>query len=123
MATLAGLPLFTTLLIFISSVNGNLIETIKNHFENPIGEVDNARWRFWMNQINPIWIDEGRVSFEKLTDLDYAGTTYYTIRNLSLYECQGWCREEPDCAAASFRWATHLHITCYLSVLRMRDFV
>ena len=45
----------------------------------------------------------GRVSFEKLTDMDYQGNTYYTIRNLSLYECQGWCREEPDCAAASFR--------------------
>ena len=46
----------------------------------------------------------GRVGFEKLTELDYRGTTYYTIRNLSLYECQGWCREEPDCAAASFRF-------------------
>lgn len=45
----------------------------------------------------------GRVAFEKLTEMDYRGTTYYTIRNLSLYECHGWCREEPDCAAASFR--------------------
>ncbi|XP_068200882.1 uncharacterized protein tyn [Palaemon carinicauda] len=44
----------------------------------------------------------GRVAFEKLTELDYRGTTYYTIRNLSLWECQGWCREEPECAAASF---------------------
>jgi hypothetical protein len=26
----------------------------------------------------------GRVAFEKLTDLDYKGETYYTIRNLSL---------------------------------------
>ena len=43
------------------------------------------------------------MSFEKLTEMDYRGTTYYTIRNLSLYECQGWCREEPDCAAAAFR--------------------
>jgi len=45
----------------------------------------------------------GRVAFEKLTELDYRGTTYYTVKNLSLYECQGWCREEPDCQAASFR--------------------
>lgn len=45
----------------------------------------------------------GRVAFEKLTELDYRGSTYYTIRNLSLWECQGWCREEPECAAASFR--------------------
>lgn len=44
----------------------------------------------------------GRVAFEKLTELDYRGSTYYTIRNLSLWECQGWCREEPECAAASF---------------------
>ncbi|XP_045606053.2 uncharacterized protein tyn isoform X2 [Procambarus clarkii] len=41
-------------------------------------------------------------AFEKLTELDYRGSTYYTIRNLSLWECQGWCREEPECAAASF---------------------
>ena len=34
--------------------------------------------------------------------MQYAGETYYTIRNLSLYECQGWCREEPECMAASF---------------------
>lgn len=49
----------------------------------------------------------GRIGFEKLTDLDYRGTTYYTIRNLSLYECQGWCREEPDCAAASFSFVVN----------------
>ncbi|KOB72357.1 Cuticlin-1, partial [Operophtera brumata] len=42
------------------------------------------------------------MAFEKLTDLDFTGTAYYTVRNLSLYECQGWCREEPDCQAASF---------------------
>lgn len=28
--------------------------------------------------------------------------TYYTVRNLSLYECQGWCREEAECQAAAF---------------------
>jgi len=49
----------------------------------------------------------GRVAFEKLTDLDYKGETYYTIRNLSLYECQGWCREEPECQAASFSFVVN----------------
>lgn len=44
----------------------------------------------------------GRIAFEKLTDFDYRGNTYYTVKNLSLYECQGWCREEPDCQAAAF---------------------
>lgn len=44
----------------------------------------------------------GRIAFEKLTDYDYRGNTYYTVKNLSLYECQGWCREEPDCQAAAF---------------------
>jgi PAN domain len=43
-----------------------------------------------------------RVAFEKLTDFDFPGTTYYSVKNLSLYECQGWCREEQDCVAASF---------------------
>ncbi|XP_018332098.1 uncharacterized protein LOC108741704 [Agrilus planipennis] len=44
----------------------------------------------------------GRIAFEKLTDFDYRGNTYYTIKNLSLFECQGWCREEPECQAAAF---------------------
>ncbi|XP_043243126.1 uncharacterized protein LOC122392384 isoform X3 [Amphibalanus amphitrite] len=47
------------------------------------------------------------VAFEKLTDMDYRGNTYYTIRNLTLYECQGWCREEPECQAASFSFVTN----------------
>ena len=42
-----------------------------------------------------------------MTDVDYVGDTYYTIRNLSLYECQGWCREEPECQAASFSFAVN----------------
>lgn len=44
----------------------------------------------------------GRVAFEKLTDFDFTGQTYYSVKNLSLYECQGWCREEQDCQAAAF---------------------
>ncbi|XP_023720751.1 uncharacterized protein LOC111871709 isoform X1 [Cryptotermes secundus] len=48
-----------------------------------------------------------RVAFEKLTELDYRGSTYYTVKNLSLYECQGWCREEPDCQAASFSFVVN----------------
>ena len=47
-----------------------------------------------------ICFSSGRVAFEKLTNFDFQGTTYYTIQNLSLWECQGWCREEPECAAA-----------------------
>lgn len=46
----------------------------------------------------------GRITFEKLTDQDYRGTTYYSVKNLTLYECQGWCREEADCQAAAFRY-------------------
>ena len=42
-----------------------------------------------------------------MTDLDFVGESYYTIRNLSLYECQGWCREEPECNAASFSFAVN----------------
>ncbi|XP_055644168.1 uncharacterized protein LOC129780191 [Toxorhynchites rutilus septentrionalis] len=49
----------------------------------------------------------GRIAFEKLTDLDYQGTTYYNVKNLSLYECQGWCREEPDCQAAAFSFVVN----------------
>ncbi|XP_058130236.1 uncharacterized protein LOC131287984 [Anopheles ziemanni] len=50
---------------------------------------------------------EARVAFEKLTDFDFQGTTYYSVKNLSLYECQGWCREEPDCQAAAFSFVVN----------------
>ncbi|KAK5649576.1 hypothetical protein RI129_000605 [Pyrocoelia pectoralis] len=49
----------------------------------------------------------GRIAFEKLTDYDYKGNTYYTVKNLSLYECQGWCREEGDCQAAAFSFVVN----------------
>ncbi|KAG4077614.1 hypothetical protein HA402_008874 [Bradysia odoriphaga] len=48
-----------------------------------------------------------RVAFEKLTDYDFSGTTYYSVKNLSLYECQGWCREEQDCQAAAFSFVVN----------------
>lgn len=48
-----------------------------------------------------------RTAFEKLTDFDFTGTTYYSVKNLSLYECQGWCREEPDCQAAAFSFVVN----------------
>lgn len=48
-----------------------------------------------------------KIAFEKLTDFDFAGTTYYSMKNLSLYECQGWCREEQDCQAAGFSFVVN----------------
>ncbi|KAJ8888659.1 hypothetical protein PR048_008151, partial [Dryococelus australis] len=48
-----------------------------------------------------------RIAFEKLTELDYKGTTYYTVKNLTLFECQGWCREEPECQAASYSFVVN----------------
>ena len=42
-----------------------------------------------------------------MTNRDYPGTTYYTIRNVSLYECLGWCRDEVDCSAASFSFVVN----------------
>ncbi|XP_065201012.1 uncharacterized protein tyn isoform X2 [Planococcus citri] len=53
---------------------------------------------FWSNAVLAL----GRVAFEKLTDLDYRGTTYYTVKNITLNECQAWCREELECQAAVF---------------------
>jgi len=52
-------------------------------------------------------LSQARTAFEKMTDVDYQGETYYTIRNLSLYECQGWCREEVECQAASFSFVAN----------------
>lgn len=54
-------------------------------------------------RINQLFCDvSGRMAFEKLTDYDYRGTSYYTAKNLTLSECQGWCRQEPNCLAAAF---------------------
>jgi hypothetical protein len=37
----------------------------------------------------PLIVMGNKITFEKMTNRDYAGTTYYTIRNVSLYECLG----------------------------------
>lgn len=50
---------------------------------------------------------DARTAFEKLSDYDFSGTTYYSVKNLSLYECQGWCREETDCQAAAFSFVVN----------------
>lgn len=42
-----------------------------------------------------------------MTNRDYPGTIYYTIRNVSLYECLGWCRDEVDCTAAAFSFVVN----------------
>ncbi|XP_017460917.1 PREDICTED: uncharacterized protein LOC108354236, partial [Rhagoletis zephyria] len=42
-----------------------------------------------------------------MTNRDYPGTIYYTIRNVSLYECLGWCRDEGDCTAAAFSFVVN----------------
>lgn len=49
----------------------------------------------------------GKVTFEKLTDYDFTGTTYYSVKNLSLYECQGWCNQEPECQACAFSFVVN----------------
>lgn len=49
----------------------------------------------------------GRITFDKMTNRDYPGTIYYTIRNVSLYECLGWCRDEVDCTAAAFSFVVN----------------
>lgn len=48
-----------------------------------------------------------KVAFEKLTDFDFVGTTYYSVKNLSLYECQGWCNQEAECQAAAFSFVVN----------------
>ncbi|XP_076352650.1 uncharacterized protein LOC143248099 [Tachypleus tridentatus] len=50
---------------------------------------------------------QGRVTFEKLTHMDYPGTTYFSIRNVSLYECQRWCRDEVNCVSAVFSFVVN----------------
>lgn len=49
----------------------------------------------------------GKITFEKLTDYDFTGTTYYSVKNLSLYECQGWCNQEPECHSCSFSFVVN----------------
>lgn len=57
--------------------------------------------------ISIVAADRARTAFEKLTDYDFAGTTYYSAKNLSLYECQGWCRDDKDCQAVAFSFVVN----------------
>lgn len=50
---------------------------------------------------------EARVTFEKMTNRDYSGLTYYTIQNVSLFECLGWCKEEASCTSAVFSFVVN----------------
>lgn len=50
---------------------------------------------------------EARVTFEKMTNRDYSGLTYYTIQNVSLFECLGWCKEETSCTSAVFSFVVN----------------
>lgn len=75
--------------------------------DNPGWRLQNMALVFVLVLFISAQIVSGRVAFEKLTEFDYRGTTYYTVKNLSLYECQGWCREEPDCQAAAFSFVVN----------------
>lgn len=55
----------------------------------------------------PFFLFVARITFDKMTNRDYLGTIYYTIRNVSLYECLGWCRDEIDCTAAAFSFVVN----------------
>ncbi|XP_076343318.1 uncharacterized protein LOC143243347 [Tachypleus tridentatus] len=57
--------------------------------------------------INSSFCTEGRITFEKSTNWDFFGTTYTSFRNISLYECQSWCRENVECVAASFSFVVN----------------
>lgn len=50
---------------------------------------------------------DARVTFEKMTNRDYSGLTYYTIQNVSLFECLGWCKEESTCTSAVFSFVVN----------------
>lgn len=50
---------------------------------------------------------DARVTFEKMTNRDYSGLTYYTIQNVSLFECLGWCKEETSCTSAVFSFVVN----------------
>ena len=50
---------------------------------------------------------EARITFEKMTNRDYSGINYYTIQNVSLFECLGWCKEETSCTSAVFSFVVN----------------
>lgn len=50
---------------------------------------------------------DARITFEKMTNRDYSGLTYYTIQNVSLFECLGWCKEESTCTSAVFSFVVN----------------
>ncbi|UXI21189.1 DET1-like protein [Sarcoptes scabiei] len=86
--------------------NGNLKANKKNQYT-----AINLLFENWILIFaviaNLIAVAIGRITFDKMTNRDYPGTIYYTIRNVSLYECLGWCRDESDCTAAAFSFVVN----------------
>jgi len=56
--------------------------------------------------LSPLEAD-ARITFEKMTNRDYSGLTYYSIQNVSLFECLGWCKEESSCTSAVFSFVVN----------------
>jgi len=68
---------------------------------------------FWFHKADSLFI-LARTAFEKMTDVDYLGETYYTIRNLSLYECQVRAWSDHTCLfVATFGWKSLVCIVLY----------
>ncbi|GAB6033044.1 hypothetical protein CHUAL_012231 [Chamberlinius hualienensis] len=49
----------------------------------------------------------GKEAFEKLTGLDYRGTTYRSVGNISLSECHSMCAKDETCKAAAFSFVVN----------------
>lgn len=48
-----------------------------------------------------------KISFEKMTNRDFSGVISYSVQNVSLYECLGWCRDDPSCTSAAFSFVVN----------------
>ncbi|GIY18454.1 uncharacterized protein CEXT_798671 [Caerostris extrusa] len=59
----------------------------------------------WEKKIEDQFVPTCRVTFVKSTGLSYGGFSYFTIRNVSLHECQRWCRDDTECEAAAFDYS------------------
>lgn len=47
------------------------------------------------------------MTFEKMTNRDYSGLNYYTMQNVSLFECLGWCKDDASCTSAVFSFVVN----------------
>lgn len=93
------------LLWLIFFISENLIEGLSDYQSHIcLFTVHHKDIKNIMSWLIPNWFPLliGNIAFEKMTGLDYRGTTFRSIANISLSECYNYCLDDEGCKAGAF---------------------